>query len=525
MNLGDIPRRNAYRHGARRALATPTESLSWADINARANRLANHLLACGMKKGDRLAVLCVPCAEVVIAYFAAAKAGLVVVPIHTGLVEREVAFMLGDVGARALLVDGERLAAMGGAFKSTTTLENVLAISGGPEANEIGAQNLDAVLRDGDARELAARPDESDLFAIRFTSGTTGLPKGCPSTHQDWLRRSFNFLAHINHSSEDRALLMSPLSLGVGSSMLMSYSIVGAQMHMFPRFDAQEALACIAREKISTFMIPVPSLFARLLEADKATPFDLSSLRVVGYGGAVFPIPLLLETLKRFRCGFFGVYGHLEAGGFSTYLTPEDHRLEGESDAARERKLARLRSCGREALQADVRVALEDGTPAPTGEVGELLVRTDGMISDYWNRPGEIEKSIRQGWFHTGDAAYVDEDRYIYIADRIKDVIRTGGMNVSSIEVENVVLEAQGVREAAAIGLPDPRWGEMIAVCVVAEGAQAACEQAIMDLCRARLANYKTPKRIIFVDAIPKNSMGKALKRELKAQFTSGTTS
>jgi len=312
---------------------------------------------------------------------------------------------------------------------------------------------------------------------------------------------------------------MSPLSLGVGSSMLMSYSIVGAQMHLFPRFDAQEALACIERDRISTFMIPVPSLFARLLEADAARPHDLTSLRVAGYGGAVFPIPLLLETLKRFTCDFFGVYGHLEAGGFSTYLMPEDHRLAGAPDSERDIKLARLRSCGREALQADVRVIDEAGVAAAPGVVGELLVRTEGMIADYWNRPGEIEKSIRDGWFHTGDAAYVDEDRYVYIADRIKDVIRTGGMNVSSIEIENIVLEAPGVREAAAIGLPDPRWGEMIAVCVVTPEPHAQMEEKILAHCKERLANYKIPKRIIFVDDIPKNSMGKALKRELKQQF------
>jgi acyl-CoA synthetase (AMP-forming)/AMP-acid ligase II len=514
MNLGDVPRRNAYRYADKPALIAPDCALSWGALNERVNRLAHRLLAAGLKKGDRLAILSAPCAEVVIAYFAAAKTGVVIVPIHTGLVEREVAFMINDVGARALIVDAPRLEAMGPAIKGASTLELVIALGGGE-----GAESFEAALAAGDASEPNTQVDALDLFAIRFTSGTTGLPKGCPSTHQDWLRRSFNFLAHISHSHKDRALLMSPLSLGVGSSMLMSYSIVGAQMHLYPRFDAEEALACIARDKISTFMIPVPSLFGRLLEADAARPQDLSSLRVVGYGGAVFPIPLLLETLKRFTCDFFGVYGHLEAGGFSTYLMPEDHRLAGVTDAEREIKLARLRSCGREALQADVRVIDEAGAPAPAGAVGELLVRTEGMISDYWNRPGEIEKSIRDGWFHTGDAAYVDEDRYVYIADRIKDVIRTGGMNVSSIEIENIVQETPGVREAAAIGLPDPRWGELIAVCVVTQEPAGEMEEKILAHCRERLANYKIPKRIIFVNDIPKNSMGKALKRELKQQF------
>ena len=524
MNLGDIPRRNAHRHADKPALVTPAGEWTWAQLNESVNRFAHFLLGAGMKKGDRLAILCAPCAEVVIAYFAAAKAGVVIVPIHTGLVEREVGFMLKDVGARMLLIESERLSGMRASLMEHATLEHATLerfVSIGEAAD---ATSFADALAAGDASEPSVRIDERDLFAIRFTSGTTGLPKGCPSTHQDWLRRSFNFLAHIGHSSADRALLMSPLSLGVGSSMLMSYSIVGAQMHLFPRFDAVEALACIERSAISTFMIPVPSLFARLLEADAARRFNLDSLRVVGYGGAVFPIPLLLETLARFKCDFFGVYGHLEAGGFSTYLMPEDHRLEGLSGPERETRLARLRSCGREALQADVRVLDDSGAPAPTGAVGELVVRTQGMISDYWNRPGEIETSIREGWFHTGDAAYIDEDRYVYIADRIKDVIRTGGMNVSSIEIENIVLETPGVREAAAIGLPDPRWGETIAVCVVTQESEAEMEQAILQNCRARLANYKIPKRLIFVDSIPKNSMGKALKRELKLQFAPTTS-
>lgn len=514
MNLGEIPRRNAYRFGEKLALVAPGAELSWQQLNEQVNALANHLRALGLAKGDRLAIVSAPRAEVVIAYFAAAKAGLAIVPIHTGLVEREVEFMLRDVGARALLVEAELAGALASAIAAVASIKHVIMIGPGAQSASFAA-----IIAGGDTREPPATVADGDLFAIRFTSGTTGVPKGCPSTHQDWLRRSYNFLAHITHTSDDRALLMSPLSLGVGSSMLMSYSIVGAQMHLFSRFDPVEALSCIERRAITTFMIPVPSLFARLLAACSERQYRLDSLRVVGYGGAVFPIPLLLETLAQFKCGFFGVYGHLEAGGFSTYLMPDDHRLDGLSPAARETKLRRLRSCGREALQADVRVVDEAGVQLPPGEVGELVVRTEGMITDYWNRPGEIDKSIRSGWFHTGDAAYVDGDRYVYIADRIKDVIRTGGMNVSSIEVENVVLETPGVREAAAIGLPDPRWGEQIAVCVIAEQPGERLEQAILQRCRDQLANYKVPKRVIFVDAIPKNSMGKALKRELKAQF------
>jgi long-chain acyl-CoA synthetase len=232
-----------------------------------------------------------------------------------------------------------------------------------------------------------------------------------------------------------------------------------------------------------------------------------------------FPLPLLRRTLERFRCDFFGVYGQLEAGGFSTYLLPEDHRFENCTEAERAVRLRRLASCGREAIQADVRVVDELSRVLPPGEVGELVVRTEGMISDYWNRPGEIEKSIRNGWFHTGDAASIDADRYVYISDRLKDVVRTGGMNVSSLEVEIALLELKGVAEAAVIGVPDPQWGEMLMACVVRDTGSSIDANVVITHCRSMLANYKIPKRVEFVDTLPKNSMGKILKRDLKDQL------
>ncbi len=247
---------------------------------------------------------------------------------------------------------------------------------------------------------------------------------------------------------------------------------------------------------------------------------DLGSLRLVGYGGSVFPVPLLLRTLERFRCDFFGVYGSLEAGGFSTYLMPEDHRLDGLGGAEREQRLARLRSCGREALQADVRIIDEAGHEAPRGAFGEMIVRTEGMASSYWKRPGEMEKLLQDGWFHTGDGASIDEDGYIYISDRLKDVIKTGGINVSSVEIESILLSHPAVAEAAVIGLPDPRWGEAVVAVVVRSAAVE--EAALLDHCRAQLGRFKVPKRIEFVDTLPKNSTGKVLKRDLRRHFAEG---
>lgn len=510
--LGDLPRRNAFRYPAQAAIETETRCLTWSELNDRVNRLAHGLLALGLRKSDRVAVLSAPSVEVAETYFAAAKLGLVIVPIHTGLVDREVAFILNDVSAKAIVFEEEAARAFEGTIDSVDSVRTKIVIG------RLGAFTpYEDLFRREAADEPDVTVDETDLFAIRFTSGTTGLPKGCPSTHRDWLRRSINFMAHISHSHHDRALLFAPMSLGVGSSMLISYSFIGAHMVVRRRFDPSDVLRTIESNRITTFLMPVPTLFAKLLDDPAIDKVDLGSLRIVGYGGAVFPVPLLLRTLERFQCDFFGVYGTLEAGGFSTYLLPEDHRLDGYSGAEREKRLRRLGSCGREAMQADVRVVDADGRELPRGEIGEIVVRTEGMITQFWNRPGEIEKTLRNGWYHTGDGGSIDEDGYITIADRLKDIVRSGGMNVSSVEVENVLLGHPAVSEAAVIGVPDPRWGEAVIAFVVRRSPVG--EDDLLAHCRAQLANYKVPKAVEFADSLPKNSMNKILKRELRIRY------
>lgn len=512
MLIGDLPRRNAFRYPDQTAIEAESRRLTWSELNGRVNRLAHSLRALGLRKSDRIAVLAAPSPEVAETYFAAAKLGLVIVPVHTGLVDREVGFILSDVGAKALVFEEEAARIFQGTIDSVKSIETRIVI--GRHGTFIPYESL---FEHATASEPEVAVDDTELFAIRFTSGTTGMPKGCPSTHRDWLRRSMNFMAHVSHSHRDRALLFAPMSLGVGSSMLMSYSLVGAHMVVMRRFNSSDVLRAIDSHRITTFMMPVPTLFAKLLEQPIIGAVDLGSLRIVGYGGAVFPLPLLMRTLERFRCDFFGVYGTLEAGGFSTYLLPEDHRFEGHANAEREKRLRRLGSCGREAIQADIRIVDENGRELPRGKIGEMIVRTEGMITQFWNRPGEIEKTLRNGWYHTGDGGSIDEDGYIYVSDRLKDIVRSGGMNVSSVEVENILLGHPAVSEAAVIGIPDARWGEAVIAFVVCRSPVP--EQELLAHCRKQLANYKVPKGLEFIDAMPKNSMDKILKGELRIRY------
>jgi acyl-CoA synthetase (AMP-forming)/AMP-acid ligase II len=513
VRIGDIPRRNAFRHPDRTALEAGAETVTWRAFNERINSLAAGLLELGLQRGDRIAALGPSSIELGETYFAAAKIGAVIVPIPTGLVGREIVFMLDDVGARAIVVAADFAIRFAEDISTARSLEWRIAIGGAP--NFIAYADLLVA----DAGEPLVSVNEDDMFAIRFTSGTTGLPKGVVSTHRDWLTRSRNFLLHIPHTSNDRAILASPISLGMGSSLLMSYAYIGAHLVLQPRLDPAEFLGTIGSHRITTFMLPVPSQFSALLDDPAFAAADLTSLRIIGYGGAVFPVPLLERMIASFSCSIFGIYGALESGGFTTYLMPEDHTLEGISEQQREARIRRLRSCGREGLHADVRVIDEAGELKAPGEVGEMIIHTDAMIREYWNRPGEIEKALRDGWFHTGDGAWMDDEGYIFMSDRIKDVVRSGGMNISAVEIEAVLLGDPGVAEAAVIGIPHPYWTEALVAVVVLKPPATAHEPSLLQRCKDVLANYKVPKRIVFAQSLPKNSMDKVVKRELRERF------
>ena len=513
MRIGDIPRRNAFRYPDRVALETAGATVSWCELNRSVNELAAGFLDLGLQRGDRIAVLGHSSIEVVATYFAVAKIGAVLVPIPTGLVGREIVFMLDDVGARALVTSADLTVRFAGDIAAAHSLEWRIVIGSAPDSISFA----DVLAGNGD--EPLVPVDEDDVYAIRFTSGTTGLPKGVVSTHRDLLTRSRNFLLHIPHTSSERTILASPISLGLGSSLLVSYSYIGAHIVLQSRLDAAEFLRTIGSHRITTFMLPVPSQYIALLDDPAFDSADLRSLRVIGYGGAVFPVPLVERMIASFPCDIFGIYGALESGGFTTYLMPDDHTLEGISQQERETRIRRLRSCGREGLHADVRVIDEGGNARAPGDVGELIIRTDAMIRDYWNRPGEIEKALHDGWFHTGDGAWMDDERYIFMSDRIKDVVRSGGMNISAVEVEEVLLDDPAVAEAAVVGIAHPYWTEALIAVVVLKPPATSDEQSLLERCKKSLANYKVPKRIVFTESLPKNTMDKVVKRELRERL------
>ncbi len=354
---------------------------------------------------------------------------------------------------------------------------------------------------------------DADL-TIKYTSGTTGAPKGCLRTHRQLITVGAINLAHIPTGERDRATISGPLAAGSAMSMLSLYVLAGAAIVLMPKFDATELLRIIEREAITIAYANGP-VFQRFAFHPDLARFDLGSLRTFS-GSSSSPtadMPRGLANIlgqKSFRGSFFSAFASTEAGGRVTYLMPADCRRALDNPADQ----GILGSIGREALLCRVESVDEDLNPLPAGEVGRLAIRSPTLFKGYWNKPDETARSIRDGWLLTGDLMRKDEAGFCYMAGRLGDMIRTGGMNVYPAEVEPVLITHPKVANAALIGLADEKWGEAVIACVIA--AEDCTEGEIMEFCRANLAPHKRPKAVVFMEEFPLNANAKVLKRALR---------
>jgi acyl-CoA synthetase (AMP-forming)/AMP-acid ligase II len=440
--------------------------------------------------------------------FGAAKSNTVLVAVNWRLAPAEVAYVINDSQSTLLFVGDDFKETVRGISGELKTVKRIIAL--GTADDEFQSYQL---WRDAyDDRDPNLAIDESDDALQLYTSGTTGHPKGAQLTHRNLLTLMPNAVREWgNWTEQDVSLVSMPLFHigGTGYALIGFYA--GAANLVVREIDCPLILRVIAERRVTkTFWVPALILF--LLQTPGIESADLSSLELIIYGASPMPLDLVRKAMTVFKCDFAQVYGLTETTGAVTWLPPEEHaRADSE----------RMRSCGRPMRGIEIRVVDGEGKPLPAREVGEIICKTPQNMKGYWNLPDATAATIRGDWLHTGDAGYLDEEGYLYIHDRIKDMIISGGENIYPAEVESCLFGHPAVADVAVIGIPDDQWGEAVKAIVVKKPGSTLSEQQLIDYARGKIAHYKSPRSVDFVDALPRNPSGKILKRELRRPYWS----
>jgi len=475
------------------ALIDGSQTFTFGELQNRCARLVAGLRGLGLEKGDRVAILADNCHEYIETYVGAPSGGLVVVPLNTRHAEPELRYALEDSQTRVLITDRD-------VSGLADTVERVINVGAEYEA-----------LLDAEPAGLGQDLVETDLAGLFYTGGTTGKSKGVMLSHRNLIANTFHWLTSVPQSSKDVTLIMAPLFHAAGSNgVLGSIWTAGCQITL-GTFNPGEVLDLIEKYNVS-LTLGVPTMLAAMAEEQHANPRKVDSVRSVAHGGS----PIATEVVRRTWTAFpsaemIEVYGATELSPLTTALRDEQDLLDND----------RARSCGQSIPGTDVRILDTDGLEVGRGEIGEVVVRGPNVMVGYWNKPEQTAAVLKDGAYWTGDLGYMDDEGYVFLVDRSKDMIVSGGENVYCTEVEEVLYQHQAVLEAAVYGIPDEKWGEAVHATVVprAEHSNVA-PQELIDFCRERIAGYKVPKGVaIQQDPLPKSGPGKVLKRELRAPY------
>ena len=499
------PERTMVREGDR--------TFSYGEVFDRARRLAGGLGKAGLEKGDRVAVLLYNQYRWYDLYYGAAAAGCVLVPINYRLAPPEIAYQLEDSGCKALVYEPEFAKVVEQLKPSLKTVKH-LVCTGDPAAHG-GTMSYEALL---DAAPTEADVGESDVFGIYYTGGTTGLAKGVILTHKAILANATQLVLDSGMSGDHVAMHAAPMFHLADGAVNFAVTMVGGCHVSVRAFDPLAVLRCIEEHRVSLALL-VPTMINVLINHPAARQHDLSSMRSLYYGASPIAPDVLQKAMALFGCEFSQLYGMTEAGPILTVLRPDDHKV----DPARPETLRRLRAAGRPILGVRLRVVDVQGNEVGVGEVGEVVAKGDNLMSGYWAKPAETKDVLdADGWYHTRDLAEIDAQGYVYIVDRAKDMIISGGENIYTVEVESALYKHAAVLEASVIGVPDPQWGEAVKACVVLKPGATATSDEIIAHCKSLIASYKCPKTVDFMDALPKSAAGKMLKRELRGKYWKG---
>jgi long-chain acyl-CoA synthetase len=496
------------------AVAAQTgREFTWRELNERANRFANALLEIGLSNGDRVAILCDNRFEYFEVFYGAAKVGAVVVNINHRLSSAEIQAIVRETQPRVFVTTSALLSGLADhTALDSWGVEVILTL--GEEADEDGG-TLNEFSLSGDNGDPSPRQpiQPLDPLTVQFSSGATGVPKGVIWSHRGAMANSLNFGFNYGLMPGTRLMLSTPISAHCG--MLVSGGFLGCRL-IFTNFDAETVLETVERTRTEWLSL-VPILVQRLSEAQAADPRDLSSLSNVIYGGSPIAVGTLRMGLELLKCRFWQIYSLSEACLAGCVLRPEDHL-----DLTSDKGLRRLTSCGRPYLNVGVRLLGSGGDDVPLGEPGEIWIYSEGSMIGYWGAPDLSASTLVDGWVRTGDIGRQDEDGYLYIVDRVKDMIISGAFNMYPAEIERVLADHDAVSEVAVIGVPDDVWGERVHACVVLREGASTTESELSAFCRRRLGGAKTPRSFDFRSSLPRNALGKVVKRDLRAPFWAG---
>jgi len=506
MNLRDIIVRNALLHPNRDALVFEGARITYAAFAGRAFRLANALLGLGLRAQERVAVLAPNCPAYLETFGACESAGLVVVNLNHRLAARELVAIGHDCEPAALVFHSQFKDHAEALMAAVPSIRHAVCI----DAPHGTAAVYEEIIRQAaDTLPPVSLRDE-DIAYLIYTSGTTGKPKGVMLSHRAVVESARAIALETSARTSDTMLIVMPMFHIGGRIEQLSHTMVGATIILQAAFDPADVLHAFEAERVTCAHL-APIMVQRLLDCAELDIVDRSALRSIHYASAPMPVPTLRRAVAAFGPILTQIYGMTESI-VATLLTPEQHMLEG--SAAETRRLA---SAGQAFLGCEIRIVRADGSDADTGEIGEILVRGPGVMSGYWNNSTATANALRDGWFYTGDLGLFDDERFVFVMDRKKDMIISGGENIYSWEVEEALRSHAAVGEAAVIGVPDPEWGESVKAFVVTRSVVSADD--LIAHCRANIASYKKPKSIEFVDALPRLFNGKIDKKALRAPF------
>ena len=500
---------SAQRYPDKTAFIFEDRRYTFREVNRRVNGVVNALADLGVGKGDRVGVLAYNCPEY-FEVFGLAKAGRVCVPLNYRSVGRELAYLINNSEINTLVLESVFVDVVNSIRHQLDAVRNLICLGAEVE----GMTNYEQLITSFPPNEPVDGVAVDDPAALYYTSGTTGHPKGAIHTHKSLMAEIGSHRGSFG--SDDIVLCVMPFfHVGGSAAHLFPAFANGATILIHRTFDETEVLDAIQNHKV-TYVGLVPAMIIRLLEHPDLDQYDLSSLRTIMYVGAPMPLEALRRGIERFGQVFSQLFGQTETLNVAV-LEKEDHRLEGSA-----KEVKRLESAGKPLGQGEMRIVDAHGDDVSVGEVGEIVARSDRMMKGYWRMPEATAEAIEDGWLHTGDVGRMDEDGYIYLVDRKKDMIISGGENIYSREVEEVLYMHPAVLEAAVVGVPDEKWGESVKALVVLRPGAEASEEEIIEFCKGHMASYKKPRSVEFWDDFPRTGSGKIRKSEIRESYWEG---